>query len=114
MARSERRSWVGFAVAILLCVSAKASADPPPMNKPVKSATTETKEVEKEEEVYWEDETTGFHYLFLKKKRTYAHAALACANRHWNLFNLKYLSAEEQGRFFSISHLRSPSLVGVV
>ena len=49
--------------------------------------------------VDWADPVTGWHYMFLPTKRNFSHAAAACGNRGWSLFNLQYLSAEEQERF---------------
>lgn len=50
--------------------------------------------------VSWTDPVTGYHYMYIPKKRTFTRTAWACGNRGWDIFNLKYLSTEERARFY--------------
>src|SRR5262245_40261101 len=67
---------------------------------PALAAAFTPDEVIKEKVTTWEDKETGYHYMILENPRTYTHATMACGNRGWNLFNLKYLSYDERARFF--------------
>lgn len=51
--------------------------------------------------VDWTDPATGWHYMYLPTPRTFIHAQAACANRGWSLFNITYLSKEEQDHFYA-------------
>lgn len=53
-----------------------------------------------EKAIAWQDPTTGHHYMFVPGKRNFSKAWLACRNRGWDLFNFRYLSAEEWNRFY--------------
>lgn len=81
----------------LFCTLALAD-DPKPEAPPDPPA--EEEKAEEEKPVMWQDRESGNHYLYLPKKRTFTHTVWACRNREWDVFNYRYLSKEEQDRFY--------------
>ena len=72
----------------------------PPKTTPEESGVGSAEPAGNDKLVNWTDPVTNFHYMYIPKKRTFTRTGLACGNRGWDIFNLKYLSVEEVGRFY--------------